>query len=191
MIPSRDRAIEILKENTDSSFEGILKHSLQVEKLAEHIALQIDCNLDTVIAGSLLHDIGRFKHPPKSENAICHGVEGAKILTALGIDHSIIKIAETHIGAGITEDDVEIQKLPLEKRDYTPLSIEEKIVGYADNCVRYDEILDVYYPIERFKKSLGVMHANRVISIHNELHEKGYVKDINGYKVTTIGKIND
>ena len=179
MLLSREDSIALLKKITEENFEGIFKHSKAVETLAIHIASQIECDIDLVVAGSLLHDIGRSKYPPKSNNAILHGVEGAKILKNNGIDQRIISITERHIGAGITVKDIEKQKIPIPKKDYLPTTIEEKIVAYADNCVKYDEILDVDYPISRFYKSLGIDHANRVIILHNELVKHGYKININ------------
>jgi len=186
MLPNRNQSIEILKKNTFGNFDGILKHSLAVEKLALHIASQIKCNIDIVSIGAILHDIGRYKFPPKSDNAILHAVEGAKILHKLNIDKRVVEITKNHIGAGITVDDIKKQNLPLPKVDYIPKTIEEKIVAYADNCVKYDEILTIKYPIKRFSKSLGANYAKRVILLHNELISNGFVKNLDNSKTELI-----
>lgn len=178
MLLSREDSIALLKKVTKENFDGIYKHSKAVETLALHIASLVECNNDIVMMGSLLHDIGRHKHPPKSNNAILHGVEGARILKEHNIDERVVMITQNHIGAGITVRDIEKQKIPIPKQDYLPITIEEKIVAYADNCVKYDKICNVDYPITRFHNSLGVDHANRVILLHNELVNLGYKIDI-------------
>ncbi len=141
--------------------------------------------------GSLLHDIGRNKYPPQNPQAIKHGIEGAKILAEVGINQKIVEITKNHIGAGITPQDIKEQNLPLPIDDYTPKSIEEKIVAYADNCVANDVIKDVFYPIERFKRKHGVEQANRVISMHNELFNAGFKVNIDDREIKELSLLKE
>ncbi|MBQ3575964.1 MAG: phosphohydrolase, partial [Coprobacter sp.] len=56
---------------------------------------------------------------------------GAEILRSEGLEaHALV--CERHTGAGISAQEIENQKLPLPKADMIPVSIEEKIVAYAD-----------------------------------------------------------
>lgn len=64
-------------------------------------------------------------------------------------------------------------------------------MAYSDNCVKYDEILTVKYPIERFSKSLGINYAKRVILLHNELVSNGFIKNLNRSKTELIGTDNE
>ncbi len=90
-------------------------------------------NRNLVLAGALLHDIGRSK-----TQGIGHAVAGAEIIRALntGNDPDMEKLAlicERHIGAGIPRKDA--VKLGLPDKDFIPRSIEEMIVAYCDNMV--------------------------------------------------------
>ena len=42
-------------------------------------------------------------------------------------------VCERHIGAGLTADEIRNQGLPLPAVDMLPLTVEEKLVCYADN----------------------------------------------------------
>ncbi len=41
-------------------------------------------------------------------------------------------VCERHIGVGLSREDIIGQKLPLPQRDMRPVTIEEKIITYAD-----------------------------------------------------------
>ncbi len=62
---------------------------------------------------------------------ICHGVEGRKILDAEGLPRHAL-VCERHTGSGLSVEDIERQNLPLPRRDMLPLSLEEKLICYAD-----------------------------------------------------------
>ena len=80
-----------------------------------------------VSCGALLHDIGR-----SVTQDVRHAVVGADLLRA---DHqwpdAIVSCVERHTGAGIEPD--EARELGLPVRDYTPRTLEERIVAHADN----------------------------------------------------------
>ena len=123
-------AVEMLRKYSTSneSFNKVLNHSRAVQKLALEIAKDIkknhDVDMDFVKIASLLHDIGRFKC--YKENSIRHGVVGGEILSKQGLTKHA-RIAETHIGVGITKQDIEKQGLNLPLRHFMPETTEEKI----------------------------------------------------------------
>ena len=41
-------------------------------------------------------------------------------------------VCERHLGVGITKKEIEKRGLPLPKRDMVPVSVEEKIISFAD-----------------------------------------------------------
>lgn len=104
---------------------GLVGHQLQ-EQLGEEGIL----DLTLVTLGGLLHDIGRT-----CVQGIRHGVAGADLL-ADKFPRAIALIAERHIGGGIPKK--EAIQLGLPAKDYLPLSLEEKIVCYADKLVDYE-----------------------------------------------------
>jgi uncharacterized protein (TIGR00295 family) len=126
-IPSKAECLEILKKyNTP---EQVIQHCMLVNKIAEEICSKIkDLDTQLVIAGSMLHDIGR-----SINHSIFHAIEGVEILRKEGIDKRILSIVQKHIGTGITKE--EAKKLGLPSGDYIPQTAEEIIVSYSDNLV--------------------------------------------------------
>ena len=64
------------------------------------------------------------------ETFLC-GILGAEILRSEGLPRHA-RVAERHTGTGLTASEITKQGLPLPPRDFTPESIEEQIVCYAD-----------------------------------------------------------
>lgn len=85
-------------------------------------------NVQLVEIGALLHDIGRAR-----THSVHHAVAGAEIAKQLGLPEQVIRIIKRHVGAGITQK--EAKKLGWPKDIYTPETIEEKIVSYADKLI--------------------------------------------------------
>lgn len=118
----------------------LLHHSRQVaeramEVLDAHPEIQADRTF--IYESAMLHDIGIFLtnapgigchgiHP-----YICHGILGAEILRAEGLPRHA-RVAERHTGTGLTQATIKAQGLPLPAMDYSPESIEEQIVCFAD-----------------------------------------------------------
>ena len=167
-------AVELLRKysNNKESFNAVLNHSKSVQKIALEIARDIkknhDVDIDFVKTASLLHDIGRFKC--YKENSIRHGVEGGEILKEEGLI-KYARIAETHIGVGITKQDIEKQGLNLPLKDFVPETTEEKIIAYADNLIFGKERGTIQEVIERFRNELGESYVERVKKLHNEMEK--------------------
>ena len=167
-------AVELLRKYStdDESFNKVLNHSRAVQKLALEIAEEVkknhDVDINLVKIGSLLHDIGRFKC--YKENSIRHGVVGGEILIKEGLK-KYARIAETHIGVGITKKDIKKQCLDLPLKDFVPETTEEKIIAYADNFIFGKGKVTIQKVIERFKKELGEEYVERVIKLHNEIEK--------------------
>ncbi len=167
-------AVELLRKysNDKESFSKVLNHSRAVQKLALKIAKDIkknhDVDIDFVKTASLLHDIGRFKC--YKENSIRHGVEGGKILRKEGFPE-YARIAEAHIGVGITKKDIEKQGLDLPLKEFVPETIGEKIISYADNLIFGSRAGTIQEVIERYRKELGEEYVKRVINQHNEIEK--------------------
>lgn len=86
---------------------------------------------------ALLHDIGILRCDAPGIFCtgklpyICHGVQGRKMLDEEGLPRHAL-VCERHTGAGLSVDDITRQHLPLPARDMLPLSLEEKLICYAD-----------------------------------------------------------
>ena len=96
-----------------------------------------------VIAGALLHDIGRTR-----TQTVMHGVQGAEILEKEGVDKKVVEIVRRHVGAGISSEEAE--KLGLPDFDYIPRTLEERIVCFADKMVDADKVRPFGEEVHRF-----------------------------------------
>ena len=174
---NREQAIELLKKyaTDEKSFKAVLEHVNAVTNYAMDLAKKIFesgyfVDLELIETGCLLHDIGRFSCPPWEKNSIMHGVKGAEILNKEKLPNHAL-IAERHIGAGISVQDIEDQKLPLPKKDYLPRTIEEKIITYADKMFENDKLIKIQDVIKRFKKEVNENCAQRIKQLHLEMRE--------------------
>ena len=117
----------------------LIGHSGHVADKAINIICEfgIDADKDFVYEAAMLHDIGIFKtYAPAilchgNEKYIRHGVIGREILENMGY-HRHALVCERHTGSGITRDEIIASDLPLPHRDMLPLTVEEKIICYAD-----------------------------------------------------------
>lgn len=122
--------------------EVLLTHSCQVAARALKVCTERkDLLLDTqfVVDASLLHDVGiifcqaNSIHCHGTEPYMKHGLLGGALLRREGVDERYARVCERHTGAGLTQKDVEQQRLPLPKQDWMPETLEEKLICYADN----------------------------------------------------------
>lgn len=181
-----------LKYSSASGFESVLRHSIVVREVAEGILKDISefsakneelglregnkedkkgmnkIDADLVLAGAMLHDIGRFKCPPNSKDSIRHGIEGYNILMGEGLGE-LAQIARNHIGFGIRKSDIVRLGLNLPKKDFVPKTIEEKIVCFADKLVNYDSIISFEDCLRRFSQEIGLHTINRGVLLENEI----------------------
>lgn len=166
-------AIALLQsQGKDPALSHILAHSRKVQEIALRIAQDVgkhhSIDKEFIRVASLLHDIGRFQYPPGAKDMIKHGIAGAVLLRKTGFGR-YARVAECHIGAGITKEDIKEQNLPLPLKDYVPVTIEEKIIAHADNLVAGDQEQDITKVVEQFKKKLGKKYADRVKALHEEI----------------------
>ena len=119
----------------------LLSHSRAVADEALAIAHRLRLPLDDadVEAAAMLHDIGIIRtNAPGigcygSAPYLCHGPIGADMLRADGAPEIYALVAERHTGAGLTDAEIASRKLPMpEGRSYTPQSLLEQLVCYAD-----------------------------------------------------------
>lgn len=86
---------------------------------------------------AMLHDIGIFlTRAPDigcygDKDYVCHGYLGRELLEKEGFPmHALV--CERHVGVGLSTDDIISRNLPLPVREMLPLTLEEKIICYAD-----------------------------------------------------------
>jgi uncharacterized protein len=147
--------------------DRLIKHVKAVSRYAVEIAKSRgDADVELVRIGALLHDIGRCR-----SNGVDHGVAGGKILRNSGVDERIARIAEKHVGAGITAR--EAAELHFPPGHYMPQTLEEKIVAAVDNLMEGTRRVTVEKAEARFMAKLeGHPAAKRVRRLHNEIFDK-------------------
>ena len=118
----------------------LVTHSEQVrDRALQIIDAHPNWNIDRdfVAEAAMLHDIGIIHcNAPKifcvgPHHYIEHGYLGAEMLRAEGLPRHAL-VAERHTGSGITMEQVIREDLPIPVQDYLPVSLEERIICYAD-----------------------------------------------------------
>lgn len=162
-------------------YELLIKHSSDVTNKALKIAKNCgeDVDLDFIYESAMLHDIGIFKTQAPSiycggnERYICHGVIGSELLQSEGLSKHAL-VCERHTGAGLSLKDIISQKLPLPHRDMLPISVEEKIICYADKFFskshldREKSVDEIFREMEKY----GIDTVNRFKDLHIRFGEK-------------------
>ena len=145
------KPLEILSRHYNAgslAYYVVLTHSVLVAHKAREVASRYvklhpgaEPDLQFLEEIALLHDIGiKFVHAPEigcvgPDPYIRHGIRGRELLEQEGLPRHALA-GERHTGAGITVEEVNAQELPLPRRDYLPLSLEEKILCIADKFYR-------------------------------------------------------
>ncbi len=169
-------AVEILKKvfsRDKVGFARVLRHSRAVQKTALRIARKnqkkgMKVDIPFVSTSSLLHDIGRARCPPRTKGSVRHGVIGARLLRS---EHLLryARVAERHIGAGLTP--FEAKKLGLPPGNYIPRTIEEKIVAHADNLIEGDKETSFSHVYKRYEKELGKRIAEKLLRLKKQVDQ--------------------
>jgi uncharacterized protein len=147
----------------------LVKHSEQVKNKALEIASkhpELNLDIQFVAEAAMLHDIGIFKcnapriHCHGSHEYIEHGYLGADILREEGFPRHAL-VSERHTGVGLSQEMILKNKLPLPHRDMLPVTMEEKLVCYADKFFS--------------KTQLGEEHSTERIRIYLKRYGKSEV----------------
>lgn len=164
MIPNYEEAFALLKKVNLP--EHIINHSVRVAELAAEMGEYVErhgifVDMEILIIGALLHDIGRSQ-----THAIDHGAIGARILRDEDIDERIARIAERHVGAGLEMSDGF-------DYDLFPETIEEKIVAWADKLTGKNRRLTPEEALKELEDDLGENHPGyqRLVALKNEMEE--------------------
>ena len=143
----------------------VIIHCCTVRAVAEEMVSRMPmADYDTVIAGALLHDIGRAK-----DHSIMHAYYGSKMVEEYGLPKTLVEIVRKHTGAGLDKDDVE--ELGLPPGDYMPSTLEEKIVAHADNLVSDNRVVDHNHSVSKLINKGAFRGADRVELLHMELSD--------------------
>ena len=147
-------------EDSDA-YQILVLHSQQVRDKALAIAKQHpEFDIDVTFLGeaAMLHDIGVIQcNAPDidcygSHAYIEHGYLGAQMLRKEGLEKHAL-VCERHTGVGLSAATILRNKLPLPASDMLPISLEEKIICYADKFFSKSS-LDRIHSLEYIRKDL-------------------------------------
>ena len=148
----------------------VIIHCCTVRTVAEEMIRRIDCDRDLVIAGALLHDLGRAK-----DHSILHAMIGAEMAEDLGLAPELVEIIRKHTGAGLDQQDIDEMNLP--QGDYMPRTVEEKIVAHSDNMVSDNTVVSHMHSVEKLAMKGSKRGAEKIERLHLEL-SKLYGEDL-------------
>ena len=143
-------------------YNSVWSHSRLVADKALQLAQahpELEIDLDFVYEAAIIHDIGVFLTNAPSiyctgdQPYICHGVLGAELMRADGYPRHAL-VCERHTGTGLTVADIIAQNLPLPHRDMCPVSLEEKLVCFADKFYSKSNP-DREKPLDKVRKSVA------------------------------------
>ncbi|TAL27412.1 MAG: HD domain-containing protein [Nitrospirae bacterium] len=145
------------------AYRFLVEHSRMVAKKAVEVAEKIknlNPDIEFIREAAMLHDIGIFMtNAPQlgchgDKPYICHGYLGRELLEKEGLPmHAIV--CETHVGLGLTIQDIEKNNFPIPKRDMTPKTIEEQIICFADKFFSKDNEPLKEKPIQKIREFIG------------------------------------
>ena len=156
--------IEKYYDRNSTAYDILVAHAKAVTGKSLEIAGRLGYGRpDTrfIEEAAMLHDIGIFRtnepgigcHGDKPY--ICHGYLGREILEREGLPRHAV-VCERHVGVGITVEDIDRNGLPLPRHDMRPLTIEEKIICFADKFFsKRPDSLGRERPIDEVRKSIA------------------------------------
>jgi len=160
VVPGTEACLRMLEEA--GCEPGVVEHCQQVAELAVALAGLAGARVPLVRAGALLHDIGR-----SVTHDLGHIPEGERIAKQLGLADEVVSIIGRHVGSGVTAEEAETIGLP--PKDYTPLTLEEKLVNHADSLIVGGKKVGIA-ELETRLQYLGLPQvARKARALHEEL----------------------
>ena len=164
-----DRLIDKYYSDNAPLREILLTHSRSVADMALDVAHrhpELGADEPFLYEAAMLHDIGVFLTDAPGiqcfghEPYIKHGLLGGELLRREGLPRHA-RVAERHTGTGLTRETILRQALPLPLADYSPETIEEQLICYADKFFSKSHLERVRTP-EQVLKSLEKFGADGV-----------------------------
>jgi uncharacterized protein len=164
-LPTREQALAFLRQtgcrpNVIRHMEAVCQFAVEMAEDCRRRGYKI--NVQLVEIGALLHDIGRAR-----THSVHHAMAGAEIAKKIGLPEQVIRIIKRHVGGGITQK--EARKLGWPKDIYTPETLEEKIVSYADKLIEGARRVPINRTIEELSQELPPSAIERIWTLHEEM----------------------
>lgn len=163
-------------EEGSALLDLLLTHSANVARKALQVAdeCRLDIDRSFVADASMLHDVGIIRcnapaiHCTGSEPYIRHGIIGGEMMREIGLP-GIARVCERHTGSGLTAKEIAEAGLPLPHIDLVPVSLEEKLICYADKFYSKSGNPNEEKSLERVMKSIekfGEESLQRFLQLH-------------------------
>lgn len=171
-----DKILNMYYEEGSALLDLLMTHSRNVARKALRIADECRLSVDRrfIFEASMLHDVGIFRCDAPSiyctgdEPYIRHGIIGAELMRSIGMPE-IARVCERHTGSGLTAKEIAESGLPLPHIDLMPVSLEEKLICYADKFYSKSGNPDEEKTIERIRKALAKF-GKEALNRFDELH---------------------
>ncbi|MEJ2695715.1 MAG: hypothetical protein P8013_03625 [Candidatus Sulfobium sp.] len=177
--------LEIIRKYYDpgsAAFPILVEHGRLVAGRSLEIAAKVTHLLpDRVFIeeAAMLHDIGIFMTRAPGIGCdgdkpyVCHGYLGRELLEREGLPRHAL-VCERHVGVGISIDDIDHFKLPLPRREMMPITVEEKIICFADKFFSKDGGKAGHErPLDEVRRSIGKYGAQHLARFDEMLRTFG------------------
>jgi uncharacterized protein len=153
--------IEKYYNSQSKAYQILIEHGRKVADKALTIAKahpEMNLDLRFIEEAAMLHDIGiLFCHAPEidchgTHDYICHGYLGSELLQKEGYPRHAL-VCERHTGTGISIEMIDERSLPLPRRNYEPVTLEEQLICFADKFFSKTK-LNKEKRIKKIQKSL-------------------------------------
>ena len=147
-LPSREQAIELLRKNNCppeviSHCEAVADLALEIASKLEKKGLKIDLNL-------LKQAHFYMTLVAQKPTVLTTELSALKLLNQKVCPNPVVNIIKRHVGGGITAEEAESFGWP--KDVYCPVTLEEKIVSYADKLIDQSKRVPIDLEIERLQQ---------------------------------------
>ena len=121
---------------------------------------KLSIDRDFVMEAALLHDIGIRECNAPSIGCfgnlpyVRHGIEGRLLLEERGLSRHAL-VCERHVAMGIDREEIHERQSPLPYRDMLPITIEEKLICFADKFFSKDKHPEQEKSIESILQGLS------------------------------------
>jgi uncharacterized protein len=161
-----------------TAFNMLVEHGKAVSEKALQTAWRVrHLGPDETFIGeaALLHDIAIFMTNEPGigcyghHEYICHGYLGRELLEGEGlIRHALV--CERHVGMGISVADIDHHHLRIPRRDMRPVSLDEKIICYADKFFsKKVGALNAEKSLDEVRASIG-RYGKDKLAVFEEMH---------------------
>jgi uncharacterized protein len=165
MVPNRAdiEALHRRYAQNEKVFKLVFEHCQIVCEIALWCAEQKQLQVDKPLleAGCLLHDIGTYAlfdaegHGANEHDYKQHAIFGAALALEEGFDGRIADMIRTHVLMGLTKEEIVANHFALPEKDYTPTSLEGRLLCYADRFHSKHPTFNAYEPfLARLSKDL-------------------------------------